>query len=30
MGFEQVVFFTHDRASDATLELLAAEVLPQL
>ncbi|WP_432246564.1 LLM class flavin-dependent oxidoreductase [Mycolicibacterium sp. ELW1] len=30
MGFTQVVFFTHDRASDATLELLAAEVLPQL
>ncbi|MCV7018748.1 LLM class flavin-dependent oxidoreductase [Mycolicibacterium aichiense] len=30
MGFGQVVFFTHDRASDATLELLAAEVLPQL
>jgi alkanesulfonate monooxygenase SsuD/methylene tetrahydromethanopterin reductase-like flavin-dependent oxidoreductase (luciferase family) len=30
MGFGQVVFFTHDRASDATLELLAGEVLPQL
>ncbi|MFN8032716.1 MAG: LLM class flavin-dependent oxidoreductase [Mycobacterium sp.] len=30
MGFGQVVLFTHDRASDATLELLAAEVLPQL
>ncbi len=30
MGFGQVVFFTHDRASDATLELLAVEVLPQL
>ncbi|MEZ0356234.1 LLM class flavin-dependent oxidoreductase [Mycobacterium sp. SA01] len=30
MGFTQVVFFTHDRASDATLELLATEVLPQL
>jgi alkanesulfonate monooxygenase SsuD/methylene tetrahydromethanopterin reductase-like flavin-dependent oxidoreductase (luciferase family) len=30
MGFEQVVLFTHDRASDATLELLAAEVLPRL
>jgi hypothetical protein len=24
------VLFTHDRASDATLELLAGEVLPQL
>ncbi len=30
MGFGQVVFFTHDRASDATLELLADAVLPQL
>ena len=30
MGFGQVVFFTHDRSSDATLELLAGEVLPQL
>ncbi|MBB3748720.1 alkanesulfonate monooxygenase SsuD/methylene tetrahydromethanopterin reductase-like flavin-dependent oxidoreductase (luciferase family) [Mycolicibacterium sp. BK634] len=30
MGFGQVVLFTHDRASDATLELLAGEVLPQL
>ena len=30
MGFGQVVLFTHDRASDATLELLAAEVLPQV
>ncbi len=30
MGFGQVVLFTHDRASDATLELLAAEVLPRL
>ncbi|MCB0939307.1 MAG: LLM class flavin-dependent oxidoreductase [Mycolicibacterium sp.] len=30
MGFDQVVLFTHDRASDATLELLAAEVLPRL
>ena len=27
MGFGQVVLFTHDRASDATLELLAAEVV---
>ncbi|MGY4708330.1 LLM class flavin-dependent oxidoreductase [Mycolicibacterium sp. CBM1] len=30
MGFGQVVLFTHDRASDATLELLATEVLSQL
>jgi alkanesulfonate monooxygenase SsuD/methylene tetrahydromethanopterin reductase-like flavin-dependent oxidoreductase (luciferase family) len=30
MGFGQVVLFTHDRASDATLELLAAEVLPRV
>jgi len=30
MGFGQVMLFTHDRASDATLELLAAEVLPRL
>ncbi|MGH3562729.1 MAG: LLM class flavin-dependent oxidoreductase [Mycobacterium sp.] len=30
MGFEQVVLFTHDRASDETLELLASAVLPQL
>ncbi len=30
MGFDQVVLFTHDRASDTTLELLAAEVLPRL
>lgn len=30
LGFQQVVLFTHDRASDETLELLAAEVLPQL
>ena len=30
MGFGQVVLFTHDRASDATLELLAGAVLPQL
>ncbi|WP_445170829.1 TIGR03560 family F420-dependent LLM class oxidoreductase [Mycolicibacterium sp. Dal123E01] len=30
MGFGQVVLFTHDRASDATLELLAGEVLPAL
>jgi F420-dependent oxidoreductase-like protein len=30
MGFQQVVLFTHDRASDASLELLAGEVLPRL
>lgn len=30
LGFAQVVLFTHDRASDATLDLLAAEVLPRL
>jgi len=30
MGFAQVVLFTHDRASDATLELLAGEVLPHV
>lgn len=30
LGFEQVVLFTHDRASTDTLELLAAEVLPRL
>ena len=30
MGFGQVVLFTHDRASDATLQLLAAEVLTRL
>jgi alkanesulfonate monooxygenase SsuD/methylene tetrahydromethanopterin reductase-like flavin-dependent oxidoreductase (luciferase family) len=29
-GFRHLVLFTHDRASDQTLELLAAEVLPQL
>jgi len=28
LGFGQVIFFTHDRASDQTLELLAGEVLP--
>ncbi len=27
-GFTSFVFFTHDRASDATLELLASDVLP--
>ncbi|HMG43137.1 MAG TPA: LLM class flavin-dependent oxidoreductase [Acidimicrobiales bacterium] len=30
LGFDQVVLFTHDRGADATLELLAAEVLPHL
>lgn len=30
LGFGQVVLFTHDRASDATLELLAAEVIAKL
>ena len=30
MGFGQIVLFTHDRCSDQTLELLAAEVIPQL
>jgi alkanesulfonate monooxygenase SsuD/methylene tetrahydromethanopterin reductase-like flavin-dependent oxidoreductase (luciferase family) len=29
-GFGQIVLFTHDRASDQTLELLASEVIPQL
>lgn len=29
-GFGQIVLFTHDRASDQTLELLAGEVLPHL
>ncbi|MGE2730534.1 LLM class flavin-dependent oxidoreductase [Mycolicibacterium vaccae] len=29
-GFGQIVLFTHDRASDQTLELLAREVLPHL
>ena len=28
LGFGQVVLFTHDRASDQTLELLAREVIP--
>ncbi|CAN5356016.1 LLM class F420-dependent oxidoreductase [soil metagenome] len=28
LGFQQVVLFTHDRASDTTLDLLAAEVIP--
>lgn len=30
LGFGQVVLFTHDRASDQTLELLAGEVIAQL
>ena len=30
LGFDQVVLFTHDRASDATLELLASSVLARL
>ena len=30
LGFGQVVLFTHDRASDATLDLLAAEVIAKL
>jgi F420-dependent oxidoreductase-like protein len=30
LGFDQVVLFTHDRASDETLERLASDVIPQL
>ncbi|HZQ30321.1 MAG TPA: LLM class flavin-dependent oxidoreductase [Mycobacterium sp.] len=30
LGFRQIVLFTHDRASDATLELFASTVIPQL
>jgi alkanesulfonate monooxygenase SsuD/methylene tetrahydromethanopterin reductase-like flavin-dependent oxidoreductase (luciferase family) len=30
MGFRQIVLFTHDRASDETLELLASKVIAQL
>lgn len=30
LGFRQIVLFTHDRASDATLELFASNVLPEL
>jgi len=30
LGFDQVVLFTHDRASDTTLELLAGEVIGRL
>jgi alkanesulfonate monooxygenase SsuD/methylene tetrahydromethanopterin reductase-like flavin-dependent oxidoreductase (luciferase family) len=29
LGFGQIVLFTHDRASDQTLDLLASEVLPR-
>ena len=28
LGFRQIVVFTHDRASDQTLELFASTVLP--
>jgi alkanesulfonate monooxygenase SsuD/methylene tetrahydromethanopterin reductase-like flavin-dependent oxidoreductase (luciferase family) len=30
LGFRQIVVFTHDRAADATLELFASAVLPEL
>jgi alkanesulfonate monooxygenase SsuD/methylene tetrahydromethanopterin reductase-like flavin-dependent oxidoreductase (luciferase family) len=30
LGFRQLVLFTHDRASDQTLELLAEQVIPAL
>ncbi len=30
LGFGQIVLFTHDRCSDETLELLAAEVIAKL
>jgi alkanesulfonate monooxygenase SsuD/methylene tetrahydromethanopterin reductase-like flavin-dependent oxidoreductase (luciferase family) len=30
LGFQQVVLFTHDRASDQTLELLASRVISEL
>jgi alkanesulfonate monooxygenase SsuD/methylene tetrahydromethanopterin reductase-like flavin-dependent oxidoreductase (luciferase family) len=30
LGFQRIVLFTHDRASDETLELLAAEIIPAL
>jgi alkanesulfonate monooxygenase SsuD/methylene tetrahydromethanopterin reductase-like flavin-dependent oxidoreductase (luciferase family) len=30
LGFRQIVVFTHDRASDETLELFASTVLPEL
>jgi hypothetical protein len=29
-GFGQIVLFTHDRASDATLDLLASKVISEL
>jgi alkanesulfonate monooxygenase SsuD/methylene tetrahydromethanopterin reductase-like flavin-dependent oxidoreductase (luciferase family) len=30
LGFGQIVLFTHDRGSDETLDLLAAEVVANL
>jgi hypothetical protein len=30
LGFQQVMLFTHDRASDSTLELLASTVIAEL
>ncbi len=30
LGFQQIVLFTHDRASDQTLELLASDVIAEL
>jgi hypothetical protein len=30
LGFGQIVLFTHDRGSDETLDLLAAEVIANL
>src|SRR5262249_38108430 len=30
LGFRQIVLFTHDRASNETLELLASAVIPEL
>jgi alkanesulfonate monooxygenase SsuD/methylene tetrahydromethanopterin reductase-like flavin-dependent oxidoreductase (luciferase family) len=30
LGFGQIVLFTHDRASDETLHLLATEIIPAL
>ena len=30
LGFGQIVLFTHDRASDATLDLLASKVISEL
>ncbi len=29
LGFRQVLLFTHDRASDATLDLLASKVITE-